>query len=146
MKKKTKKSSASKSKRPSSGRKLVEKAKRIVKRPVLKVAKAPLEGNIPVLLGLLGVWYNNFFDVQSHAVIPYDQYLHRFPVHRQLPLPYGGYQKFSNYNTQPCAHHSITALLPIIFLSSSGNGFIVWCGTFISPLYAGLYCSLKVCQ
>ena len=43
----------------------------------------PLEGNIPVLLGLLGVWYNNFFDVQSHAVIPYDQYLHRFPAFLQ---------------------------------------------------------------
>jgi len=44
---------------------------------------APLEGNIPVLLALLGVWYNNFFAVSSHAVIPYDQYLHRFPAYLQ---------------------------------------------------------------
>ena len=43
----------------------------------------PLEGNIPVVLALLGVWYNNFFDVSSHAVIPYDQYLHRFPAYLQ---------------------------------------------------------------
>ena len=43
----------------------------------------PLENNIPVLLALLGVWYNNFFDVSSHAVIPYDQYLHRFPAYLQ---------------------------------------------------------------
>ena len=43
----------------------------------------PLERNIPVLLALLGVWYNNFFNVSSHAVIPYDQYLHRFPAYLQ---------------------------------------------------------------
>jgi len=43
----------------------------------------PLESNIPVILGMLGVWYNNFFDVHSHAVIPYDQYLHRFPAYLQ---------------------------------------------------------------
>ncbi|MCX6179327.1 MAG: glucose-6-phosphate isomerase [Chlorobiales bacterium] len=44
---------------------------------------APLEGNIPVLLAVLGIWYNNFFDVSSHAVIPYDQYMHRFPAYLQ---------------------------------------------------------------
>jgi len=44
---------------------------------------APLEGNIPVLLALLGIWYNNFFATSSHAVIPYDQYLHRFPAYLQ---------------------------------------------------------------
>ncbi len=43
----------------------------------------PLDRNIPVLLALLGVWYNNFFNVSSHAVIPYDQYLHRFPAYLQ---------------------------------------------------------------
>ena len=43
----------------------------------------PLESNIPVLLGLLGIWYNNFFEVSSHAVIPYDQYMHRFPAYLQ---------------------------------------------------------------
>ncbi len=44
---------------------------------------APLEQNMPVLLGLLGVWYGNFFGAQSNAVLPYDQYLHRFPAYLQ---------------------------------------------------------------
>ena len=44
---------------------------------------APLEKNLPVVLGLLGVWYGDFFDAQSHAVLPYDQYLHRFPAYLQ---------------------------------------------------------------
>jgi glucose-6-phosphate isomerase len=44
---------------------------------------APLERNIPTIMGVLGVWYNNFFGAQSHAVLPYDQYLHRFPAYLQ---------------------------------------------------------------
>lgn len=44
---------------------------------------APLEKNIPVILGLLGIWYNNFFGAQSHAILPYDQYMHRFPAYFQ---------------------------------------------------------------
>ncbi|PNY82285.1 glucose-6-phosphate isomerase [Deinococcus koreensis] len=44
---------------------------------------APLERNLPVLLGMLGIWYNNFFDAQSHAVLPYDQYLAYFPAYLQ---------------------------------------------------------------
>ncbi len=44
---------------------------------------APLEQNVPVIMGLLGVWYNNFFDADSHAVLPYDQYLHRFAAYLQ---------------------------------------------------------------
>ncbi|TCD47525.1 glucose-6-phosphate isomerase [Chlorobium sp. N1] len=45
--------------------------------------EAPLEENIPVILALLGIWYANFFEVPSHAVIPYDQYLHRLPAYLQ---------------------------------------------------------------
>ena len=44
---------------------------------------APLDKNIPVLMGLLGVWYGNFFGAGSNAVFPYDQYLHRFPAYLQ---------------------------------------------------------------
>jgi glucose-6-phosphate isomerase len=44
---------------------------------------APLEKNMPVILGLLGVWYGNFFGIGSHAVLPYDQYLHHFPAYLQ---------------------------------------------------------------
>lgn len=44
---------------------------------------APIEKNIPVVLALLGIWYNNFFDAQSHAVMAYNQYLRRLPAHLQ---------------------------------------------------------------
>jgi glucose-6-phosphate isomerase len=43
----------------------------------------PLKDNIPVIMGLLGVWYNNFFDAQSTVILPYDQHLHRFPAYLQ---------------------------------------------------------------
>jgi glucose-6-phosphate isomerase len=43
----------------------------------------PFERNVPVLMGLLGVWYNNFFGAQTVAVLPYEQYLKRFPAYLQ---------------------------------------------------------------
>ena len=46
-------------------------------------ANTPFEKNVVVLLGMLNVWYRNFFKVASHAVLPYDQYLHRFPAYLQ---------------------------------------------------------------
>ena len=45
--------------------------------------KTPFEQNIPVIMGVLGVWYNNFFGAQSHAILPYDQYLMHFPAYFQ---------------------------------------------------------------
>ncbi len=44
---------------------------------------APLAQNLPVILALLGVWYNNFFGAQTQAILPYDQYLHRFAAYFQ---------------------------------------------------------------
>ncbi len=44
---------------------------------------APFDRNLPVLMGLLAVWYNNFFSSQTTAVLPYDQYLKRFPAYLQ---------------------------------------------------------------
>jgi glucose-6-phosphate isomerase len=44
---------------------------------------APLEANLPVLMGLLGLWYRNFFGAQTVAVLPYEQYLKRFPAYLQ---------------------------------------------------------------
>ena len=44
---------------------------------------APLEQNVPVLMGLLGVWYSNFFGAQTHAVLPYSEDLGRFPAYLQ---------------------------------------------------------------
>jgi glucose-6-phosphate isomerase len=44
---------------------------------------AAIDKNMPVILALLGIWYNNFFGAQTHAILPYDQYLHRFPAYFQ---------------------------------------------------------------
>ncbi|MDO6462362.1 glucose-6-phosphate isomerase [Granulosicoccaceae sp. 1_MG-2023] len=44
---------------------------------------APFEKNMPVLMGMLGVWYRNFFGTSSQVIAPYDQYLHRFPAYLQ---------------------------------------------------------------
>ena len=43
----------------------------------------PFDKNIPVLLALIGIWYNNFYGAQTEAILPYDQYLHRFPAYFQ---------------------------------------------------------------
>ncbi|HIP08091.1 MAG TPA: glucose-6-phosphate isomerase, partial [Mariprofundaceae bacterium] len=54
---------------------------------------APLEENIPVILAMLGIWYNNFFDADSHALLPYDQYMHRFSAYvQQLDMESNGKQ------------------------------------------------------
>jgi glucose-6-phosphate isomerase len=45
--------------------------------------EAPLDRNLPVLMGLLAVWYGDFFGAQTAGVFPYDQYLHRFPAYLQ---------------------------------------------------------------
>ncbi len=64
----------------------------------------PLERNIPVLLALLGIWYNNFFAFSSHAVIPYDQYLHRFPAYlQQLDMESNGKSVNCEGKTVTCA-------------------------------------------
>ncbi|MDX8396258.1 MAG: glucose-6-phosphate isomerase [Mariprofundaceae bacterium] len=43
----------------------------------------PIEKNMPVIMGLLGVWYNNFFEADSHVLLPYDQYMNRFAAYFQ---------------------------------------------------------------
>jgi glucose-6-phosphate isomerase len=70
-------------------------------------ATAPLAKNMPVILGLLGVWYNNFFGAQTHAILPYDQYLHRFPAYfQQGDMESNGKSvtrdgEFADYSTGP---------------------------------------------
>jgi len=49
----------------------------------LHFEEAPFRENIPVVLALIGIWYNNFFGAESEAILPYDQYLHRFPAYFQ---------------------------------------------------------------
>lgn len=43
----------------------------------------PFKKNIPVILALIGIWYNNFFGAQTESILPYDQYMHRFPAYFQ---------------------------------------------------------------
>jgi len=69
--------------------------------------KTPVERNLPVLLGLLSFWYNNFFGAQTVAVLPYEQYLKRFPAYlQQLTMESNGKHvtlngKTVNYDTGP---------------------------------------------
>jgi glucose-6-phosphate isomerase len=68
---------------------------------------APFERNLPVLMGLLAVWYNDFFGAQTVAVLPYEQYLKRFPAYlQQLTMESNGKHvtlagKTVNYDTGP---------------------------------------------
>ncbi|GAA6135082.1 glucose-6-phosphate isomerase [Oceaniserpentilla sp. 4NH20-0058] len=78
---------------------------------------APLDQNMPVLLGLLGVWYNNFFDAQSHAILPYDHYLRGLPSHiQQLDMESNG--KSVDIHGRPLPFHSG----PIIWGGVGSNG------------------------
>lgn len=61
---------------------------------------APFAGNLPVMMGMLNVWYNNFYDAQSHAVLPYAQYLHRFAAYlQQLTMESNG--KRTRWDSSP---------------------------------------------
>src|SRR5262249_12547457 len=87
---------------------------------------APFDRNLPVLMGLLVIWYNNFFRAQTVAVLPYEQYLKRFPAHRQprtmesngKPVTFDGAEV--DYGTGPIywgqpgtnGQHSLYQLIP----------------------------------
>ena len=63
----------------------------------------PFERNLPVLMGLIGLWYNDFFDAQTQAVLPYEQYLKRFPAYlQQLTMESNG--KHVTLDGKPVAH------------------------------------------
>ena len=78
---------------------------------------APLGANMPVVLELLGVWYNNFMDAHAHAVLPYDQYLHRLPAYlQQLDMESNG--KGVSRDGEPVAWQTG----PVIFGEPGTNG------------------------
>ena len=78
---------------------------------------APLERNMPVLMAMLGVWYVNFWDAKAHAVLPYDQYLHRFPAYlQQLDMESNG--KSVDRQGKPVNH----ATGPVVFGEPGTNG------------------------
>ncbi|SMD38826.1 glucose-6-phosphate isomerase [Reichenbachiella faecimaris] len=75
------------------------------------------EKNLPVILAMLGVWYNNFFGAESHAILPYDQYLHRFASYlQQGDMESNG--KFIDRNGEPIAIQTG----PIIWGEPGTNG------------------------
>ena len=97
----------------------------------------PFERNIPIIMGLLKLWYNNFFDIHSVAVLPYNQYLKRFPAYlQQLAMESNGkhitldgnhvdYQTGPIYWGEPCTNgqhsffqllHQGTRLIPCDFI------------------------------
>jgi len=78
---------------------------------------APLEENMPVILAMLGIWYNNFFDAQSHAIMPYSQYLERLPAYlQQLDMESNG----KTIDRQNLRVNYLTG--PIIWGQSGTNG------------------------
>ena len=78
---------------------------------------APLDKNMPVVMALLGLWYNNFWDAQSYAVLPYDQYLARFPAYlQQLDMESNG--KSVTREGKPVK----TSTGPILFGEPGTNG------------------------
>jgi len=77
----------------------------------------PFEKNIPVLLALLGVWYNNFFGAASEAILPYDQYLHRFAAYFQQ-----GNMESNGKSVDRSGQHVTYQTGPIIWGEPGTNG------------------------
>jgi len=78
---------------------------------------APLEKNMPVILAMLGIWYNNFWGAESHAILPYDQYLARFPAYfQQGDMESNG--KYVDYDGQRVAYQTG----PVIWGEPGTNG------------------------
>jgi glucose-6-phosphate isomerase len=79
--------------------------------------EAPFERNLPVILGLLGIWYNNFLGAQTHAVLPYDQYLKHFADYlQQLDMESNG--KRVDRAGRPVAHQTG----PVVWGQPGTNG------------------------
>lgn len=77
----------------------------------------PLEKNIPVLMGLLGIWYVNFFGTSTEAILPYDQYMHRFAAYfQQGNMESNG--KYIDRNGEPVTY----ATGPVIWGEPGTNG------------------------
>ncbi|MFA5628084.1 MAG: glucose-6-phosphate isomerase [Thiohalomonadaceae bacterium] len=78
---------------------------------------APLEQNMPVIMALLGIWYSNFHSAHTHAVLPYDQYLHRMPAYlQQLEMESNGKRVMRDGSLLPCSS------APIIWGEPGTNG------------------------
>ncbi len=80
-------------------------------------AQTPAEQNLPVLLALIGLWYNNFYGTETEAILPYDQYMHRFAAYfQQGNMESNG--KYVDRNGQPVTYQTG----PIIWGEPGTNG------------------------
>lgn len=80
-------------------------------------AETPAERNLPVLLALIGLWYNNFYGTETEAILPYDQYMHRFAAYfQQGNMESNG--KYVDRNGQPVSYQTG----PIIWGEPGTNG------------------------
>lgn len=77
----------------------------------------PFDKNIPVILALLGIWYGNFFDAHSEAILPYDQYLHRFAAYFQQ-----GNMESNGKSVDRQGQHVLYQTGPIIWGEPGTNG------------------------
>lgn len=67
-----------------------------------------LENNLPVILALLGIWYNDFYGAQTHALLPYDQYMHKFADYfQQVSFYYLSSTSFSFFLKTILRTHSV---------------------------------------
>jgi glucose-6-phosphate isomerase len=79
--------------------------------------ETPLEKNIPVIMALVGLWYGNFFDAHTEAILPYDQYMHRFAAYfQQGNMESNG--KYVDRNGQPVTYQTG----PIVWGEPGTNG------------------------
>ncbi len=79
--------------------------------------ETPFDRNIPVILALIGIWYNNFFGAETEAILPYDQYMHRFPAYfQQGNMESNG--KYVNRNGKPVDYQAG----PIVWGEPGTNG------------------------
>ncbi len=77
----------------------------------------PFESNIPVVLALIGVWYNNFFETETEVILPYDQYMHRFPAYFQQ-----GNMESNGKSTDRVGEKITYQTGPVIWGESGTNG------------------------
>ncbi len=75
------------------------------------------EKNVPVLMGLIGIWYVNFFGARSEAILPYDQYMHRFPAYMQQ-----GNMESNGKHMDRSGHRVTYATGPVIWGEPGTNG------------------------
>jgi len=103
--------------------------------------QAPMENNIPVIMALLGIWYNNFFQAQSMAVLPYDQHLHRFPAYlQQADMESNGKSvdnqgQHVNYTTGPVIFGEIGIAGQHAFFQLLHQGTKLVPADFLAPVY-----------